>query len=199
MATTFQASHRYAKTTARKARLVADLIRGLPVNRALAVLDRSPRRAAVLLGKVVRSAVANAEQDAHVDTNRLVVAEARVDEGPLLGGFLRWRPGARGRAMPIRKRTSHIRVRLGPAATGRAQATQAAGDASDTAPEAPADAPARKTGGRGKQAGGKAGAKGSKATDAAKGGKSGGKAGGKAGGARRPGRQDDSGKAGKDD
>jgi large subunit ribosomal protein L22 len=112
MPTTFQASHRYAKTTARKARLVVDLIRGLPVNRALTVLDRSPRRAAVLVGKVVRSAVANAEQDAHVDPNRLVVTEARVDEGPLLGGFMRWRPGARGRAMPIRKRTSHIRIKL---------------------------------------------------------------------------------------
>jgi large subunit ribosomal protein L22 len=140
MVTTFQASHRYAKTTARKARLVVDLIRGMPVNRALAVLDRSPRRAAVLVGKVVRSAVANAEQDAHVDPNRLVVSEARVDEGPLLGGFLRWRPGARGRAMPIRKRTSHIRIKLQPAGGGKA--ASAAGAAAAEAP-APAEGKGR--------------------------------------------------------
>jgi large subunit ribosomal protein L22 len=111
----FRASHRYAKTTARKARLVADLIRGLPVNAALRALDRSDKRAAVLLGKVVRSAVANAEQDGNIDPNKLVVLEARVDEGPLLGGFVRWKAGSRGRAMPIRKRTSHIHVALQPA------------------------------------------------------------------------------------
>ncbi|MBM3984070.1 MAG: 50S ribosomal protein L22, partial [Planctomycetes bacterium] len=115
MATQFRASHRYAKTTARKARLVADLIRGLPVNAALRALDRSDKRAAVMLGKVVRSAVANAEADADIDPNRLVVAEARVDEGPLLGGFVRWKAGSRGRAMPIRKRTAHIHVALQPA------------------------------------------------------------------------------------
>ena len=119
----YRASHRYAKTTARKARLVVDLIRGLPVNRALTVLDRSPRRAAVLVGKVVRSAVANAEQDTDVDPNQLHVAVARVDEGPLLGGFLRWRPGPRGRAMPIHKRTAHIHITLAPSLPGTAAPT----------------------------------------------------------------------------
>jgi large subunit ribosomal protein L22 len=114
MPATFKASHNHARTTARKARLVIDMIRGMPVNTALRVLDRSPRRAAVLVAKVVRSAVANAEQDEHVDPNQLMVQVARVDEGPLLGGFVRWRPGARGRAMPIRKRTAHIHVVLTP-------------------------------------------------------------------------------------
>src|SRR5882672_1061632 len=122
----YKASHRYAKTTARKARLVADLIRGLPVNRALTVLDRSPRRAAVLLGKVVRSAVANAEQDTNVDPNQLRVSLARVDEGPLLGGAARWRAGSRGRAMPIKKRTSHIHIQLGAALVAVGAAAPAA-------------------------------------------------------------------------
>lgn len=131
MATSFRASHRFAKTTARKARLVVDLIRGLPVNAALRALDRSDRRAAVMVGKVVRSAVANAGQDAEIDPNRLVVAEARVDEGPLLGGFVRWKAGSRGRAMPIRKRTAHIHVTLQPAAPR------------DPSAAAPADKPAR--------------------------------------------------------
>lgn len=111
----FRASHRHAQITARKARLVADLVRGLPVNQALTVLERSPKRAAYLMKKVVRSAVANAEHktEGSIDLNDLVVSEARVDEGPLLGGHMRWRPASRGRAMPYRKRTSHIHVRLG--------------------------------------------------------------------------------------
>lgn len=110
----FVASHRHAQITARKARLVADLVRGLPVNKALTVLERSPKRAAYLMKKVVRSAVANAEfkTEGSIDLNDLMVGEARVDEGPLLGGHMRWRPAARGRAMPYRKRTSHIHVRL---------------------------------------------------------------------------------------
>ncbi len=108
----FKASHRYAPVTARKARLVADLVRGLPVNRALIVLDRAPQRAAQMLGKVVRSAVANAENMAEIDPNHLHLAVCRVDEGPMKGGYKRWRPAARGRAMPYRKRTSHMHVTL---------------------------------------------------------------------------------------
>jgi large subunit ribosomal protein L22 len=110
----YRASHRFAKITARKARLVADLVRGLPVNLALNMLERSPKRSAVLIKSVVKSAVANAEQatDGAIDLNDLVVGEARIDEGPLLGGHIRWRPAARGRAMPYRKRTSHIHISL---------------------------------------------------------------------------------------
>ncbi len=108
----YQASHMYARTTARKARLAADLIRGLAVNQAIEVLAFTPRRAARLVEKVLKSAVANATQDKDIDANKLFVSEARVDDGPLLGGRPRFRPASRGRAMPIRKRTSHIHVKV---------------------------------------------------------------------------------------
>jgi large subunit ribosomal protein L22 len=106
----FTARHRYARMAARKARLVADLIRGLSVNRALEELEFSPRRAAAYYLKVLRSAIANASQDASVDVNRLVVTDCRADDGPLLNDRMRWRPGPQGRAMPFRKRTSHLTV-----------------------------------------------------------------------------------------
>jgi len=98
--------------TARKARLSADMVRGLPVNRALELLQFTPLRSARFVEKVLKSAVANASQDDTVDVNSLYISESRVDEGPLLGGRPRWRPASRGRAMPIRKRTSHIHVGL---------------------------------------------------------------------------------------
>ncbi len=106
----FVARHRFARITARKARLAADLIRGCEVNRAIEILQFSPRRAAVFYLKVLKSAVANASQDEDVDVNKLVVTDARADDGPLLQNRLRWRPGPQGRAMPIRKRTSHLTV-----------------------------------------------------------------------------------------
>jgi large subunit ribosomal protein L22 len=109
---TFRAVHRWARIAPRKARLVADLLRGLPVDDALAILDNQPQRAAVLLRKVVRSAMANASQDLGVDLKSLVVDEARVDMGPLRGGRARWRPRSQGRAVPILKRTSHLIVGL---------------------------------------------------------------------------------------
>ena len=92
------------------ARLAADLIRGRGVNEAIELLSFSPRRAAVFYLKVLKSAVANASQDENVDVNKLVVVDARADDGPLLQHRLRWRPGPQGRAMPIRKRTSHLTV-----------------------------------------------------------------------------------------
>jgi len=109
-ATGFVAKHRYARTTARKARLVANVIRGLSVNRALEVLEFSPQRAAAMFLKVVKSAAANAAQDEGVNVNRLVISECMADDGPLLQNRLRWRPGPQGRAMPIRKRTAHLTV-----------------------------------------------------------------------------------------
>jgi large subunit ribosomal protein L22 len=108
----FRAVHRWARIAPRKARLVADLLRGLPVDDALAILDHQPQRAAVLLRKVVKSAMANASQDLEVDLKALIVEEARVDMGPLLGGRARWRPRSQGRAVPILKRTSHLIVGL---------------------------------------------------------------------------------------
>jgi large subunit ribosomal protein L22 len=108
----FVARHRWARLTARKARLAAGLIRGRDVNEAIEQLSFSPKRGAAFLLKVLRSAVANASQDEHVDVNRLFVVEVRADDGPLHQGRLRWRPGPQGRAMPIRRRTSHLLVVL---------------------------------------------------------------------------------------
>jgi len=107
---TFTARHRFARMPARKARLAADLIRGRDVNEALEILQFSPKRAAVFYLKVLKSAVANASQDENVDVNSLYVSDCRADDGPLLQHRLRWRPGPQGRAMPIRKRTSHLTV-----------------------------------------------------------------------------------------
>lgn len=104
------ARHRFARITARKARLVADMIRGRSANEALQVLEFSPRRGAAFYLKVLRSAMANASQDEDVNLNRLVVSDCRADDGPLLNNRMRWRPGPQGRAMPFSKRTSHLIV-----------------------------------------------------------------------------------------
>jgi len=106
----FRAQHRYARVTARKARLVADAIRGADVNAAIELLQFSPRRASAFYLKVLKSAVANASQDEGVNVNRLYISDARADDGPLLNNRLRWRPGPQGRAMPFRKRLSHLTV-----------------------------------------------------------------------------------------
>jgi large subunit ribosomal protein L22 len=108
----YRAVHRYARITARKARLIADQIRGRSLNEALEILQFAPQRAAAFYSKVVRSAMANAAQEESVNVNRLYVADCRADDGPLLQGRLRWRPGPQGRAMPYRKRTSHLTVVL---------------------------------------------------------------------------------------
>jgi large subunit ribosomal protein L22 len=111
-AKTFRAKHKYARITARKARPVMNLVRGSGVNEAMNTLRFVHRRAAPMIAKVIRSALANAGQDLDVDVNRLFVADARVDDGPLMGGRYRWRPRAMGRVYPIRKRTCHISVIL---------------------------------------------------------------------------------------
>ncbi|HMS15450.1 MAG TPA: 50S ribosomal protein L22 [Planctomycetota bacterium] len=108
----FRAIHRFAPMSARKARPVADLVRGLPAQEALNELEFIPRRAAPLLKKVIRSAVANAGQAAGLAVDQLYVAAARINEGPLKQGRLRFRPGPMGRACPIHKRTCHIEVIL---------------------------------------------------------------------------------------
>jgi large subunit ribosomal protein L22 len=108
---TFQASHKYARISARKVRPLADLVRGLNVNRALELLEFNPRRGAALFKMVIKSALANASQATGVNVNRLRVEQIYVNEGPLLhrplGRFV-----ARGRWHPIRKRTSHLHVVL---------------------------------------------------------------------------------------
>ena len=102
----WKAVYRFARITARKARLVVDLIRGRHVDDALDILRFTDKKASALVDKVLRSAIANAnEQEA--DVRRLYVKEARVDEGPV---FKRFRPKDRGRAHSILKRMSHIIV-----------------------------------------------------------------------------------------
>lgn len=102
----WQAKHRYARISARKARLMVDLVRGRQVQDALNILKFTPNRAAVMVSKVLTSAVANANE-AEADVDGLFVKEARVDEGPVMKRF---QPKDRGRAHPILKRTSHIVV-----------------------------------------------------------------------------------------
>lgn len=106
-----EATARYVKGGATKVRLVADMIRGRGVPEALGTLELTNRRAARHLEKVVRSAVANAENlDPGIDVDDLVVAEVYVDQGPSLP--MQIRPQPMGRAFPIIKRTSHITVKL---------------------------------------------------------------------------------------
>jgi large subunit ribosomal protein L22 len=104
----FRASHRFAPVSAGKARMVMDLIRGKSANEALGILQFVNNRSASMIDKVLRSAIANAGLDA--DPESLWIESARVDKGPTWP--LRWQPGPRGRAMPIRKRTSHIVIEL---------------------------------------------------------------------------------------
>ena len=112
MSKTFLASHRGARISPYKARPVIDLVRGRPVQEALSMLEFEPRRAAPMIRKVIRSAMANASNDLDVNLSRLVVVDARIDGGRLLQGRRRWRPRAHGQAFPIRKQVSHIKVTL---------------------------------------------------------------------------------------
>jgi large subunit ribosomal protein L22 len=106
-----RASSRYVRVAPRKARLVADQIRGLHIERARALLRFSPRGAAVDIGKLVESAASNAENNHDLIADEMRIAEITVDEGPTLRRF---RPRAQGRATRINKRTSHIAVALSP-------------------------------------------------------------------------------------
>ena len=105
---TYQASHRFARISPRKARLITDLVRGEDIESAMAALEFSKRRGAYYLKNVLKSAIANAEEK-DADVTNLFVESTWVDEGPTIKRF---QPKDRGRAHPIRKRTSHIHVRL---------------------------------------------------------------------------------------
>jgi large subunit ribosomal protein L22 len=106
-----RASSRYVRIAPRKARLVADQVRGLQIDKARALLQFSPRSAAQDIQKLIDSAAANAENNHDLIADEMRVAEITVDEGPTLKRF---RPRALGRATPIHKRTSHISVALSP-------------------------------------------------------------------------------------
>lgn len=103
----WHATLRFARISPRKARLVADLVRGKKVDSALATLRFAPQKAGGIIGKVVQSAMDNASQSSGVDEDSLYISRITVDEGPIAR---RWRPRAMGRATRIRKRSSHITV-----------------------------------------------------------------------------------------
>jgi large subunit ribosomal protein L22 len=112
--TEFRAKARGVRMSARKARLVADAVRGKAAEEAMVALSFVNKRAAPVLRKLIESAVANAEEYANregidVDPDQLVVAEVMVDEGPRMK---RWRPRSRGMANPYTRYTCHMRVML---------------------------------------------------------------------------------------
>ncbi|MFZ0428748.1 MAG: 50S ribosomal protein L22 [Acidobacteriota bacterium] len=107
-----KATAKYVKGSPQKARLVIDLIRGKQVEEALSMLRFSPRRSARLISKVLRSAIANAEQaDPAASMDDFIVKEAFVDIGPTKSRF-RMQPAPMGRAYRQRRRQSHITVRI---------------------------------------------------------------------------------------
>jgi large subunit ribosomal protein L22 len=101
---------RFVLISPRKAKLTADLIKGKPVSEAIAILRYTPKKAAPLLTKALKAAIANAidkEGSGKLDADDLYVKNAVIDPGPIMP---RWRPRAFGRASRIRKRMSHIKV-----------------------------------------------------------------------------------------
>jgi large subunit ribosomal protein L22 len=104
---------RFVRVTPQKARRIGDLIRGLEVDEALALLKFAPQAVAENFYKLVESAVANAETTEGLARTNLVISKVHVDEGPTMK---RWRPRAQGRATRINKRTSHITLAVTPVA-----------------------------------------------------------------------------------
>jgi large subunit ribosomal protein L22 len=98
---------KYIRISPQKARLVADVVRGMKVDTAITTLRFMPKKAARIIRKVVESAVANADQNDAIDVDTLFVKEIQINGGPMLKRF---RPRAQGRATRILKRTSHITV-----------------------------------------------------------------------------------------
>ncbi len=100
-----RATHRYARISPRKVKIVNDLIRNKPVGVAMGILRNTPKAASELLMKVLASAVANAENNFNMDVDKLYVSEVYANPGPILKRIM---PRAQGRAFRINKRTSHI-------------------------------------------------------------------------------------------
>lgn len=104
-----KASARYVRMSPRKVRQVVDLIRNKDIGEALAILQLTPRASSQVIEKLVKSAVANGENNFDMDPDSLYIAECYVDQGPTLK---RIRPRAQGRAFRIEKKTSHITIIL---------------------------------------------------------------------------------------
>ena len=105
-----QAHHKFARISDRKARIVLEQIKGMDVAQAEAVLKYSPRYGAYLIGKVLKSAIANAEHNHDMDASKLYVEEVVANQGPTMK---RIQPRAKGTAFRINKKTSHISIILG--------------------------------------------------------------------------------------
>ena len=105
----WHSSCKYAPVSARKARLVTQLINGRSVQDAMDVLKFTPKRAASIIDKVLKSAVADADEQ-QADVDNLYVSSARVDDAGVRVGTKRWIPKDRGRAHPIRKKACHIHI-----------------------------------------------------------------------------------------
>ena len=136
-----RAEAKWVRISPRKARLVAEHIRGRSVPEARSVLAFTPREAAREMDKVLRSAVANAESQHQIPDERLYVSAAYVDEGPVMK---RWRARARGRVARIKKRTCHITVKVAEipvqdgAPAARKRVPKRTAPKQTTAPEQPA-------------------------------------------------------------
>ncbi len=104
-----RAVHKYARVSPKKARLVLDLIKGKNVEEAFALLNLARKRSAPIVAKVLKSAVANASEKGHDDTEALYIKKAVAIEGPVLKRF---RPRAMGRATPRKRRMSHLIIEL---------------------------------------------------------------------------------------
>ncbi|CAB5087754.1 LSU ribosomal protein L22p (L17e) [Olavius algarvensis associated proteobacterium Delta 3] len=100
---------KYMRVSPQKVRMLVDAVKGKPVETGLTSLKFMPQKSARIVEKVLRSAVANADQNPEIDVDSLVIRNITVDGGPMLK---RWRPRARGRATRILKRTAHITVTL---------------------------------------------------------------------------------------
>ena len=104
-----KATLRYARISSRKVKIVADLIRGKKVDEALAIVKFTPKASSEIIEKLLKSAIANAENNHGMNRGNLIVSEIYANQGPTLK---RIRPAAKGSAVRIRKRTSHITIVL---------------------------------------------------------------------------------------
>ena len=105
-----RSTYKYARISSQKARQVTRAITGMPVSQALSVMDFTPKKAAFLVSKVLRTAIANATNNHELDAEEMIVASAVATPGPALKRIM---PRARGSAAPIKKRMTHITVVLG--------------------------------------------------------------------------------------
>jgi len=133
------ATAKWVRTTARKARLVAALVEGLPVDEAITVLSFTPRAAATDVGKVIKSAAANAEHNYNLDRSTLRVKRIEIESASIIKRF---RPRAQGRAFSIFKRTSHLRCFVADDLQPRLRRRRPVAEAPAPAPTP--EAPARK-------------------------------------------------------